>query len=217
MTPLLGPVLAFTLGALAPAARPVALEVREARPVVSGNMVSAEVALGGLFSPRVRQSLDRALPASLAITVDLWRDRTGWFDQLVESRSALFRIRYDAWGEDFDVARDQEPSSHLGGLDDVRDSLEHPIHIPLVPRSRLTPDHRYYLVVTASLRPLTPDGLREIEVFLGRQSPNATSRPGPLPTGSLARLPGSLLSVIAALSGLGDEIATRRTGDFTPR
>jgi hypothetical protein len=140
--------------------------------------------------------------------VDLWRDRAGWFDQLVESRSALFRIRYDAWGEDFDVGRDADPATHVGGLDQVADSLERAMLLPVTTRSRLTPGHRYYLVVTASLRPLTPEGLREIEVFLGRQG---SHRP---PASSLARLPHSLFSVVAALSGLGDEIAVRRTEKF---
>jgi hypothetical protein len=214
MTSRLAPIVGLALAAVALAASPETLAVRDARAVISGDMVAARVQLDGLFSTHVRQSLDRALPASLVVTVDLWRDRAGWFDQLVESRSALFRVRYDAWGEDFDVGRDVEPATHVGDLDEVADSLERPMLLPIGPRSRLTPGHRYYLVVTASLRPLTPEGLREIEEFLGRQSPRRTSRPGSMPASSLARLPRSLLSVIAALSGLGDEIAVRRTARF---
>jgi uncharacterized protein DUF4390 len=194
--------------------RSTAIEVRDARTVAMGDVLSAEVRLGGLFSQHARQALDQALPASLMVTVDVWRDRAGWFDQLVESRSLLYRIRYDAWGEDFDVGRGTEEAQHLGSLDDVADSLSRPLRVPLMPQDKLTPGHRYYLVVTASLRPLTPEGLREIEDFL---SHNGHARPGPFPSGSLAQLPRSFFSVLTALSGFGDEIATRRTPEFSAK
>jgi len=194
--------------------RSATIAVRDARSVEMGDLVSAEVRLGGLFSVRAREALDRALPASLLVTVDVWRDRAGWFDQLVESRSLLYRIRYDAWGEDFDVGRGTEEAQHLGSLDDVADSLSRPLRVPLMPQDRLTPGHRYYLVVTASLRPLTPEGLHEIEDFL---SHNGHARPGPFPSGSLAQLPRSFFSVLTALSGFGDETATRRTQEFSAK
>jgi len=211
-------LLAVILAALGPngAEHPPVLIVRDARPVFAGELLATEVQLGGLFSPRVRQTLERALPASLMVTVDVWRDRRGWFDQLVESRSLLYRIRYDAWGEDFDVARDMEEESHLGALTEVADSLMRPMIVPLVARSKLTAGHRYYMVVTASLRPLTPEGMREIEDFLSHQSGNGHARPGPFPSGSIASLPRSVFSVLAALSGLGDEIASKRTPMFLP-
>jgi len=198
---------------LAPA-HSTTIAVRDARMVAVGDVLAAEVRLGGLFSEHAREALDRALPASLLVTVDVWRDRAGWFDQLVESRSLLYRIRYDAWGEDFDVGRGTEEAQHLGSLDDVADSLSRPIHVPLMPQDKLTPGHRYYVVVTASLRPLTPEGLHEIEDFL---SHNGHARPGPFPSGSLAQLPRSFFSVLSALSWFGDEIATRRTPEFSAK
>jgi hypothetical protein len=210
---------AVLLGVLTPDTTALAssntIEVRQARAVETGDLMSAEIELGGLFSDRVRETLERALPASLMVTVDLWRDRAGWFDQLVESRSQVYRIRYDAWGEDFDVARGMEEENHIGTLTDVADSLMRPLFVPLLPRQRLTAGHRYYLVVTASLRPLTPEGLHEIEDFLSHQAHNGHSRPGPFPSGSLAALPHSLLSVLTTLSGFGDEISTRRTPEFS--
>lgn len=213
-------LLAVFLAALAPdtaatAAPGSTIEVKEARAVESGDLMSAEVRLGGLFSDRVTETLERALPASLMVTVDVWRDRAGWFDQLVESRSLMYRIRYDAWGEDFDVARGAEEENHVGTLGDVADSLMRPLVVPLLPREKLTAGHRYYLVVTASLKPLTPEGLHEVEDFLSHQGRSNHGRPGPFPSGSLAHLPHSFFSVLTTLSGFGDEIATRRTAEFS--
>jgi hypothetical protein len=215
-------LLAVFLAALAPdstasAAPRTTIEVREARAVENGDLMSAEVQLGGLFSDRVTETLERALPASLMVTVDVWRDRAGWFDQLVESRSLLYRIRYDAWGEDFDVARGVEEANHVGSLTDVADSLMRPLVVPLLPKEKLTTGHRYYLVVTASLKPLTPEGLREVEDFLSHQGHNGRGHPGPFPSGSLAHLPHSFFSVLTTLSGFGDEISTKRTPEFAAR
>jgi hypothetical protein len=213
-------LLALLLAAEAPDtvdhANPGTIAVRAAQAVETGDLLSAKIELGGLFSDRVRETLERALPASLMVTVDVWRDRAGWFDQLVESRSLLYRIRYDPWGEDFDVARGMEGANHLGSLTDVADSLMRPLFVPLLRRDQLTAGHRYYLVVTASLKPLTPEGLHEIEDFLTHQARAAGHpRPGPFPSGSLAHLPQSFFSVLVALSGFGDEIATRRTPEFS--
>jgi hypothetical protein len=215
-------LLAVLLGALMPdttalGAPSTTIEVRQARAVETGDLMSAEIQLGGLFSDRVRETLERALPASLMVTVDVWRDRAGWFDQLVDSRSQLYRIRYDAWGEDFDVARGTEEQNHIGTLTDVADSLMRPLFVPLFPRAKLTAGNRYYLVVTASLKPLTADDLHEIEDFLNHQSHLGHARPGPFPSGSLAHLPQSVFSVLTTLSGFGDEIATVRTPEFAPR
>jgi hypothetical protein len=215
-------LLAVFLAALAPdstasAAPRTTIEVREARAVENGDLMSAEVQLGGLFSDRVTETLERALPASLMVTVDVWRDRAGWFDQLVESRSLLYRIRYDAWGEDFDVARGVEEANHVGSLTDVADSLMRPLVVPLLPKEKLTTGHRYYLVVTASLKPLTPEGLREVEDFLSHQGHSGHGHPGPFPSGSLAHLPHSFFSVLTTLSGFGDEISTKRTPEFAAR
>jgi len=219
LTLFLAAVTPETTGAAAASAAAATIEVRQARAVETGDVMSAEVQLGGLFSNRVTETLERALPASLMVTVDVWRDRAGWFDQLVESRSLLYRIRYDAWGEDFDLARGMEQENHLGSLSDVADSLMRPLFVPLLPRERLTSGHRYYLVVTASLKPLTPEGLHEIEDFLSHQGHNGNGRahPGPFPSGSLAHLPHSFFSVLTTLSGFGDEIATRKTQEFGAR
>lgn len=206
-----------TTASAAPATPRTTIEVREARAVEHGNLMSAEVQLGGLFSDRVTETLERALPASLMVTVDVWRDRAGWFDQLVESRSLLYRIRYDAWGEDFDVARGLEEENHVGSLTDVADSLMRPLVVPLLPKEKLTTGHRYYLVVTASLKPLTPEGLHEVEDFLSHQGRNGHGRSGPFPSGSLAHLPRSFFSVLTTLSGFGDEISTKRTPEFAAR
>jgi hypothetical protein len=194
---------------------PRGLDVRSARVFMIGDTLAVSLSLGGFFSSRVGGSLERGMPATLLVTVDLWRDRTGWFDRLEATRSTLCRVRYDAWRGDYDLRRGAEAVQHADSLGEVAALLARPLRLPVAESRSLLPGHRYYLVVTASLRPLTPEGVREVEQFLSSQ---LRSSGGSAANGSgsvsIGRLPSSLLSALAALSGLGDEIAVHRTPPF---
>ena len=54
---------------------PGAIDVRQGR-------VEVAVRVSDLFPPRVEESLVRGMPATLLISAELWRHRTGWFDRL---------------------------------------------------------------------------------------------------------------------------------------
>jgi hypothetical protein len=191
------------------------LDVRSARAFMVGDTLAVSVSLGGFFSPRVGGSLERGMPATLLVTADLWRDRAGWFDRLEATRSTICRVRYDAWRGDYDLRRGAEPVQHADSLGEVAALLARPLRLPVAETRTLQPGRRYYLVVTASLRPLTPEGVREVEQFLSSQLRSSGSA-GANGAGSVSigRLPSSLLSALAALSGLGDEIAVHRTPPF---
>lgn len=206
------------LGAISPlpaqetAAR--GLNVEGARVFLAGDTLAVEVRLGGFWSPRVRGSLERGMPATLVVTVDLWRHRSGWFDRMVATRSVLYRVRYDAWREDYVLQRNLEPPRHLASLAAVGEALLRPLRLAAAHAREVEPRRRHYVVVNVSLRPLTPEGVREVERFLSSQLRSSGGADGGGGLESIARLPSSLLSMLAALSGLGDEIAVYRTPVF---
>ena len=61
------------------------------------------------------------------------------------------------------------------------------------------------------MKPLTVEDIDEVERWLSGEAKRA-GKPGP---GSIARLPGYLVNLLANLSGLGDETATVRTSTFS--
>ncbi len=191
------------------------LDIRQARVVMAGDSLAVEVSLGGLWSPRVEESLERGMPATILVTADLWRDRAAWFDRLEATRSVIFRVRYDAWRGDYAFRRGVEPVQHADSLSRLAAALSRPVRLAVAGARSLKGGRRYYVVVTASLRPVTPEGVREVERVLSSQlrGPGASGAAGSGSV-SIARLPSSLLSVLAALSGLGDEIAVHRTPVF---
>src|SRR5688500_14156205 len=83
------------------AARAEALEVELGLPRVRGDSAWIDVQLSEPFSPRIRESLARGMPATLELRAELWHRRRGWFDRLEKNVDAEIRIRYEVWNRTF--------------------------------------------------------------------------------------------------------------------
>ena len=200
--------LAFT-GTAGTAAPAVELEgVRVTR--VEGH-ATVSLRMLHVLSPRVRESLERGMPATVRMSVDLWRARTGWFDQRVKSESAEVRVARNAWSDDFQMRRQAGPLLTLLDLDETERELTRPMRVRTAPVTTLAEDGRYYAIVRVEVKPLTVEDIEEVERWLSGEAKRA-GKPGP---GSIAQLPGYMVGLLANLSGLGDETALLRTGTFT--
>ena len=114
----------------------------------------------------VARSLERGMPATLTLDVELWRRREGWFDRMEHASRATFRMRHDVWGERWRV---EDPDGHtlvVATLDSLQLLLERTIDLPVAPLDALAPDAPCYVVVIASLRPLDVEDAEEVEGWL---------------------------------------------------
>jgi hypothetical protein len=84
------------------------------------------------------------------------------------------------------------------------------MRVRVLPLQRLAAADRYYVIVTAAVKPLTVEDLEAVEKWLSGEA-KRSGKPGP---GSIAKLPNYLVNVLANLSGFGDEVARWRSGDF---
>jgi hypothetical protein len=151
------------------------------------------------------------MPATVRLTVELWRVRPGWFDQQVRVERAEVRIARNAWSDEFQMRRQAGPLVTLVDLDETERELSRPTRVRLHPVANLFPEARYYAIARVEVKPLTVEDIEEVERWLSGEAERA-GKPGP---GSIARLPAYLVRVLANLSGLGDETAAVRTGNFT--
>jgi hypothetical protein len=202
--------IVFTCGALLLAwCTPLyALVVEDATVKVSGSYLVVDVSIDSLFSDEVAERLRKGMPATLVITVDLWRDRSKWFDHMVATRTATYRMRYDIWSDRYEIQRDEGDVRIISNLDSLSLYLERPQRIAVTDGMSLNPEHKYYAALSAYLRPLTLEDIEDVEKYLGR-----STRGGPS-LGSVVRLPDALMGFLFAVSGFEDEVATHRTGVF---
>jgi len=167
------------------------------------------VRVADLFPPRVEESLDRGMPSTLQLSAELWRHRTGWFDRLSGSFAASVRIRYDVWSKTYLIEGAGLRTRAVSTLDSVRLALSAPFELPLAPIERL-PDGRYYVVVSATLKPLSVEDVEEGEGWLSGEVEDKR-RSG---LGVLTAIPRSLFDAVRNFAGLGDQRARVITDEF---
>ena len=200
-------LLLLTLAAAAPA-----LEITAQPPRERSGYLWVDIHLGDLFEPRVEGSLARGMPATLALRAELWRRHGGWLplDDLEGVFDVEFRLRYDFRGAVYRLERTGARPLVAPGLDSVRAVLERPMPLPVVHVGRLLADQRYYLVVSATLKPLSVEDATEVEGWLSGEIGGGRREPFGLLTG----LPRSLFDTARNFAGFGDEHARVVTGDF---
>jgi hypothetical protein len=193
---------------LAPTAR--ALEITAQPPRERSGYLWVDVRLGDLFEPRVEGSLARGMPATLTLHAELWRQRSGWFDALESVFDAELRLRYDFRSAAYHLERTGAQSLVVPGLDSVRTVLLRPLPLPVGRVGPLLADQRYYVVVSATLKPLSVEDAAEVEGWLSGEVEGG--RKGPF--GLLTGLPRSLFDTARNFAGFGDEHARATTEEF---
>jgi hypothetical protein len=172
----------------------------------------ASFALGGILDPdEENPTLGEGMPATLTIVVDLWRDRSGWWDSLVQSRTYVYRFRRDVWSGVYEVVNPDGTRATLPGPPALRAYLERAHDVPLGTAGRYDAGKTYYLTVKVVLEPLDPDDLEEVEAWL---SGDVTGGPA---KGGLLGIPRALYRLAVDLSGLGTESCVGRSKPFRPR
>lgn len=110
------------------------------------------------------------IPAQLRYRIDIWLDRSNWSDKLVKSVSLSYRIDYDNWDTLFCVTILDDGSETTTGRGDVA-ALIHLVcnqqRIKICPLDALDSLADYYVTISAEVKSLSADRVREIDSWLG--------------------------------------------------
>lgn len=196
---------------LGAAARAEALDVSIDLPRVRGDSVWVDVRLSDPIEPRVRESLARGMPATLELRAELWHRRRGWFDRLEENVDAEIRIRYEVWSRSYRLERRGAPPTFVATLDSLEMALTRPLAMPV---GAIRPDTHgkvHFIVVTATLRPLSVEDAAEVESWLSGEV-DTQRRSG---FGLITEVPRALFDTVRNFAGLGDTRARAISEDFT--
>src|SRR5262245_9104561 len=190
-----------------------AFQLTSIRPARDANgQLWVEVQLEEPIEPRVAGSLNRGMPATLTLHVELWRRRTAWFDRMERAVDAKFRLRYNLSSSSWHLDSPGAPPLSVSTLDSLQMLLEHTLALPVAPLARISPETSCYVVVSASLRPLSVEDLEEVESVLSGEVKE--KRRGGL--GILTSIPRSLFEAARNFAGFGDERSRLISADFTP-
>jgi hypothetical protein len=162
------------------------------------------------FGERIGESLARGMPATLYIHTELWRQRSGWFDRLESSFDASVRVRYEVWSERFRLERAGAPPVTVGSIDSVEVFLSRPWSLPVGRIGRIHPRGRYYVVVYATLKPLSVEDMAEVEGWLSGEV-ETKRRAG---VGVVTEIPRAVFDAVRNFAGFGDRRARVVSPEF---
>jgi len=199
---------AAALAVYAPAA--LAFDLTLGNPRARDGYVWVDARLDDPFAPRVAQSLERGMPATLELHAELWRRRTGWFHHLQSSYDASIRMRYEVWNESFRLERAGDAPLIVASLDSLRAVLTRPLALPVGPLQGLQTSPRYYVVVSATIRPLTVEDIQEVEGWLGGEVEEQRHSGFWV----ITALPRSVFDAVRNFAGFGDQKARAISPDF---
>jgi hypothetical protein len=160
------------------------------------------------FTPRLEETLERGMPATVSFEVGLWKRRALWFDRLVLAIRSDHKIVYDDWKQAFRIRTGTHPPRDRSAtsFEALRDMLFTQTRLPLAASSSLDTTATYYVSVRVSIKPVAPEDLGEIEDWLsGDKDPEQS-------TG----LPDYLLGLAVSLSGLGERTEMEKGPKFVP-
>jgi hypothetical protein len=160
------------------------------------------------FTPRLEETLERGMPATVSFEVGLWKRRVLWFDRLVLAIRSDHKIVYDDWKQAFRIRTGANPPRNRSAtsFEALRDMLFTQTRLPLAASSSLDTTGTYYVSVRVTIKPVAPEDLGEIEDWLSGDKDSEQS------TG----LPDYLLGLAVSLSGLGERTEMEKGPKFVP-
>lgn len=196
-----------------------ASEIRMERiAATSQGFLFLEMEFVDAFDGLYLDAIQSGLPTTLHYTVEVWRQRSGWWDRLERTQERRFRLFRDVLSGDYWLVTDEESrsfSSFEALLDAVTRFRQHTSPLPLpFPSADLPGDKNYYLVVSANLTPISVEDLKELDEWL-----KGTIRGGnpDHDTGVISGLSRTMGGLLLSLTGFGDRTMRARSPSFRPQ
>lgn len=198
----------WILGALAGFSTVHAAEiVVEGVGATSQGFVFIDYRLDAPFQGKSLEAIRSGLPTTLTYTIEVWRQRSGWWDRLEETRETQLKVLRDLLSGEYVLVSREEVRRFpdLSQLIDAACRRRREYLQPLAPR------RTYYGIVTANLAPLSVADLQELEEWM-----QGTLRGGQSAPGGVAGISGTIVGLMLSATGFGDETVRGRTASFVP-
>jgi hypothetical protein len=192
-----------------PAMEPRELTVWVERIAANADHLVVDLALEHLLDPATEEVLERGIPVTLVWEVEVWRERSAWFDRLEAVSSVTCKLQRDAWDEVYVLRESGGREEIFVDLVEARSAIERRAAVSIAPLNLLTEDDAYYLVVNAALKPLTVEDVDELEGWLSGEIKSGRQHGF-----GILGLPKALFGLLKNVTGLGDRNDTLRTPSF---
>ncbi|MFC1545231.1 DUF4390 domain-containing protein [Gemmatimonadota bacterium] len=167
-----------------------------------------------LLEESARQTIQEGGTAAVDYTYELYRQRKGWFDSLIDSGQLQFRISFDAFERQYRVI---SPDMRLK-TDDFNKVISQCTELNTVSfsntdRSRLDMQGTYYIVVRVRYQPMSVETINDLREWVGgsggSEEGNARENRG-------EGLGARIAQVLMSAAGFGEEDLQGESNRFRP-
>lgn len=217
---LTGFCVALLLGVLPMSARALGVRVSapgEAFPIsetqtwtprAAGDSLVVAFGIRGVFDQS--PSLGDGIAATLLIVVDLWQEKSSWWDSLIRSRVLAYRFRRDVWTGETELLDQSGFTRRFADRSALSDELERLREVDLGTSSDFKSGKTYYVSVKAMVRPLSLEDLENVDAWLSGRVTGSEGK-------GILGIPKAVARALIGASGLGDQSAVGRSAKFKPR
>jgi hypothetical protein len=110
--------------------------------------------------------IDKGVPIQFEYRLELWRERSGWFDKLLDASEMSLKIRFDPWEKQYSVVQITEDLTIENTLRSQREALE--LLTAFGPEALSFDDTAgsFYLVGQLSIKTMSFSNYKEVESWL---------------------------------------------------
>ncbi len=177
-------------------------------PHASGDSLVVAFGIRGIFDQN--PSLGDGIAATLLIVIDLWQEKSNWWDSLVRSRVVAYRFRRDVWTGETELLDQSGVMRRFADRDGLAIELERLREVDLGSSRDFKSGKTYYVSVKALVRPLSLEDLENVDAWLSGRVTGSEGK-------GILGIPKSVARALIGASGLGDQSAIGRSLKFKPR
>jgi uncharacterized protein DUF4390 len=177
-------------------------------PHVTGDSLVSAFAIHGIFDQS--PSLGDGIAATLLIVIDLWQEKSSWWDSLVRSRVLAYRFRRDVWTGETELLDQSGVGRRFADRNALAAELERLREIDLGSPRDFKNGKTYYVSVKAMVRPLSLEDLENVDAWLSGKVTGSEGK-------GILGIPKAVARALIGASGLGDQSVVGRSLKFKPR
>ena len=132
---------------------------------INSDELMVDFRVDSLLDKSVVEGLDRGLTVSVSYQIELWRQRSNWFDQNVDYIILTFTLSYNTLDDRY-VFQSRDERRTTGLFWKALKLLSEQKEIFITTREKLKPNNIYYLEIKGRVKPLSVENLNEISQWL---------------------------------------------------
>jgi hypothetical protein len=117
--------------------------------------------------------INKGVPVLFQYKIELWRERSGWFDELQERNEVSYKVRYDPWEKEYSVVQVGRDQTIENTLRNQREAIDLLMSTGPVSFSVSDTDKVFYLTGELTIKTMSFTNFKEVESWLKGEISNA--------------------------------------------